>query len=70
MKKQTINAILSTNIRKQVKRNQISLNRLADEAGISRSQLFNVLAEGTSPSIDWLDRLATALDTEVWKLLK
>ena len=45
------------------------MNSLADFAGISRSQLFDVLARRKAPSIDWLSKIAQALDVEPWKLL-
>lgn len=60
---------VARNIRSLADRRGIALNALADFAGVSRSQLFNVLAGASSPSIDWITRVATALGVEPWQLL-
>lgn len=65
-----IERILADNIRDVAKRREISLNRLADLSGVSRSQLYNVLAGGTSASISWITRVATTLEVEPWQLIK
>jgi len=64
-----LRAVVARNIRMHAKRRRIALNSLADFAGISRSQLFDVLARRKAPSIDWLSKIAHALDVEPWKLL-
>ena len=46
------------------------MNAAADFAGVSRSQMFAVLAGETAPSIDWLAKVAEALEVEPWELLR
>ena len=65
-----LRSIVAANIRRLAKRRRVGLNRLADEAGVSRSQLFNVLACTSAPSVGWLAAVAAALDVPAWKLLK
>jgi len=64
-----LRATLARNLRQQAKRRGIALNALADLAAVSRSQLYDVLAKRKAPSIDWLAKVATALDVEAWRLL-
>jgi DNA-binding phage protein len=45
------------------------IGSLADFAEVSRSQLYDVLARRKAPSIDWIARIATALDVDPSKLL-
>lgn len=48
---------------------RLTLNTLADFSGVSRAHLFNVLSGSTSVSLDWIAKLATALELEPWELL-
>ena len=64
-----LRAVLATNVRVLAESRGMTLNALADFAGVSRSQLFNVLACASSPSLDWIARLALALEVEPWELL-
>jgi transcriptional regulator with XRE-family HTH domain len=61
---------VTDNIRRLAKRRGISLNALGGKAGVSRSQLFNVLAGGSMPSLAWLTRIGDALGVEPWQLLR
>ena len=61
--------VLARNIRQTAKKRGTSLNSLADFAGVSRSQLYDVLGSRKAASVDWIARIATALDTEPGKLL-
>jgi lambda repressor-like predicted transcriptional regulator len=61
--------LVARNIRAAAKRKRVALTALADFAGVSRSQVFTVLATTTSPTLDWIARVATALDVEPWQLL-
>lgn len=45
------------------------MNSLADFAGVSRSQLYDMLARRKAASIDWLAKIATALDVPPSQLL-
>lgn len=56
--------LVARNIRAAARKKRLALTALADFAGISRSQLFAVLARATSPTLDWLAKVATALDVE------
>ena len=47
----------------------IALSHLADFAGVSRSHFFDVLAGRKSPTLEWLGRVAGALDADVVALL-
>ncbi len=64
-----LRATVAHNIRVTADERGIALNTLADFAGVSRSQLFNVLGGTSSVSLDWLARIAKALDVEPWELL-
>ena len=64
-----VRALLAENIRAAARSRGLSIERLADFAGVSRSQVFSVLAESTSPTVDWLTKVATALELEPSALL-
>jgi DNA-binding phage protein len=68
-RKKDIRDIIADNIRETAEDREISLNRLADEAQVSRSQLFNVLACKSSPTVEWMDRVAKALKVDVVALV-
>lgn len=56
-------------IRELAKRKRISLNKLADFAGVSRSHLARLLVQARSPTLLTLWRIAAALDANVRDLL-
>jgi transcriptional regulator with XRE-family HTH domain len=64
-----LRALVARNVRLASKRKGIALTALADFAGVSRSQVFAVLKSATSPTLDWIAKVATALDVEPWQLL-
>jgi lambda repressor-like predicted transcriptional regulator len=64
-----LRALVAKNVRAAAKRNGVALTALADFAAVSRSQLFAVLAADTSPTLDWIAKIAAALDIEPWQLL-
>jgi transcriptional regulator with XRE-family HTH domain len=66
---QELRELLAENIRVLAAERGLALNALADFAGVSRAQLFAVLAGTTGPTIDWLAKLAAALEVEPWRLL-
>jgi len=70
VKNKDIRIVVAENIRRVAKRESFGLNELADVAGVSRSQLYNVLAGTSGASLSWLEQIANALDIQVWKLLK
>lgn len=60
------------NLNKQIRDNKLNLglNAFADEAGVSRSQLYDVLAGKKSPTTDWLDKCANVLGVPTYVLMK
>lgn len=47
----------------------MSLNKLADFAGVSRAQLYNFLSGKNDVTLGWLDSVAEALDIDVLELV-
>ncbi|MBL8624119.1 MAG: helix-turn-helix transcriptional regulator [Myxococcales bacterium] len=64
-----LRGVLARNVRQQAKARGLALNSLADFAGVSRSQLYDVLARRKAASIDWLAKIAKALDVPPSQLL-
>jgi transcriptional regulator with XRE-family HTH domain len=64
-----LRVLLAANIRAAAKEKGVALNSLADFAGVSRAQLYSVLAGETSPTVDWLAKVAKPLGHEAWELL-
>lgn len=62
-------ALLAENLRAAAERKGYTLTQLADFATVSRAQLFNVLKCETSPTVEWLTKVAAALEAEPWQLL-
>ena len=69
MEPRELRALVARNVRAIAKRKRVALTALADFAGVSRSQVFAVLKSATSPTLDWIAKVATALDVEPWQLL-
>lgn len=69
MEPRELRNLLAKNIRLAAKRKRVALTALADFAGVSRSQVFAVLKSTTSQTLDWVAKVATALDLEPWQLL-
>jgi transcriptional regulator with XRE-family HTH domain len=64
-----LRAVIAENIRGAARRKRVTINALADFAAVSRAQMFNVLGGTSSPTIDWLAKVAAALEVEPWQLL-
>lgn len=64
-----VRAVVGRNVRAFAKERRITLNRLIDFAETSKGQLYNVLRGTTSPTVDWLTKVANALEVEPWQLL-
>lgn len=56
---------IAKNIRLLAERRGIAITHLPDLAGVGRSSFFNVLAGRGSPTVRWLQLVATALDADV-----
>jgi transcriptional regulator with XRE-family HTH domain len=61
---------VATRIRALAKARRLPLSHLADRAGVSRKQLWNVLCRRKSPTLAWLSKIAAALDVEVIEFLR
>ena len=60
---------LAENIRRAARVRRLGMNRLSDLAGVSRAQLYAVLAGRSSPSLEWLCKIADALELDPSALL-
>ena len=60
---------IAENIRRLAEAKGYPLNSLADFAGVSRAQLYAVLAATTAPTTDWLAKVAAVLEVEPSQLL-
>ncbi len=70
MKSRGIRATLAHNLRRTAEKQGLGVNKLADFAGVSRSQLYDVLGSKKGASVDWIDKIAEVLKMEPWQLLK
>ena len=61
---------LARNIRRAAHARGLGLNQLSDLAGVSRAQLYAVLGGKSSPSLEWLCKVADALDLHPSALLE
>jgi transcriptional regulator with XRE-family HTH domain len=61
---------LIANIKRIAKRRGIVITNLPDRAGVSRSQFWRVLAEGSSPSLNWIERIAIGLGVDAVELFR
>jgi transcriptional regulator with XRE-family HTH domain len=57
-------------LRKERIHREISLNRLAEKAGLSRSMVSYVERGMRNPTLDTLFRIASALDVDLWRTIK
>lgn len=64
-----LRSVFARNVRSSAEARGVSLNSLADFAGVSRAQMYNVLAGNSSPSLDWIAKVATVLECDAWELL-
>src|SRR5205085_4162835 len=61
--------VLGARIRRERAQRRLSLNELAEKAGVSRSMLSAVERGSKAPTVLVLDRIATGLDTSIARLL-
>jgi transcriptional regulator with XRE-family HTH domain len=61
---------IGTNIRSFAKLRGLTLDAVADFAGVSRRQLYSLLAGEHDVTVGWLAKVAEALEVETWKLLR
>jgi transcriptional regulator with XRE-family HTH domain len=60
---------LVRNLKTMAKQRGWSLNRLADASGLSRGAMSHILRQQKSPTLNTLEKLATALEVAVFVLL-
>lgn len=65
----TIQSVVANNIRELVEDSGITFDELVEKAGVSCSHLMRVLALKSSPSIDWVQKIADALDVDIMSLV-
>ena len=65
-----LKAVFAQRVTSLAKRRQLSINRLADFAGISRGFLSDVLRCRKAPTLRTIACVADALEVEPWELLK
>jgi hypothetical protein len=56
-------------IREVAEERGIAVTHLPDRAGVGRSHFWEVMAGRSSPTLDWLGRVAAALDVDVGELV-
>ncbi len=61
---------MAQNVRRATEKQGLGVNKLADFAGVSRSQLYDVLGSKKGASVDWIDKIAEVLKMEPWQLLR
>lgn len=62
--------VFAANVKKRAKRKKVSLNTLAELAGIARSPFYRALSGKSAVTLDRLCKIANALDCEPEDLLR
>ena len=62
--------LFAERVRREARAKGLSVNKLADFSGLSRGFLSEVLRGVKSPSLDTVEKIASALDVEAWQLLR
>ncbi len=70
MKQSPTRQMVADNLRRELEGQSLSMNEFASKSGVSRSQVYDVLAGRKAPSVDWLEKVSDALKIEPWTLLK
>ncbi|MFH1262479.1 MAG: helix-turn-helix transcriptional regulator [Pseudomonadota bacterium] len=60
-----IRKTLAKNIRRIAMAKKMSINALADFADVSRSQLYDILSSRKGATVDWIEKIADALEVSV-----
>lgn len=66
----TARETIAGNIRSLAEQRGMSLDALADFAGVSRRQLYSFLSGEKDATIGWLEKIASALDVDLGDLFK
>lgn len=67
---QAICSQVAESLRKQREKRGLSMNALAERAGLSQQMVSYVERELRTPTLETLLRLAAALEVDLWKLIK
>lgn len=59
---------VAENIREHATRRGLSLNKLADFAGVSQRQLYSFLAGDNDVTLEWVQKVAEALGVDLHDL--
>jgi transcriptional regulator with XRE-family HTH domain len=62
--------IFADRVREAAAAKGLSINRLADFAGLSRGFVSEMLRGQKVPSLETVERIASALEVEPWRLLR
>jgi transcriptional regulator with XRE-family HTH domain len=65
-----LQAIVADNIRSRAEKKGLTLDGLADLAGVSRRQLYNFLAGKNDITLGWLAKITLALEVDPAELLR
>ncbi len=65
-----LQAHLCRNIRRLANHRQVTLSAMADQAGVAKAQLYRVVSGQSSPSLDWIAKLARGLKIDPFSLLQ
>ena len=69
MARRPISDVLADNLRYFAERKGIAVSVLAERAGVSQRQMFGVLSGERSATVGWLEKVATELEIETYRLL-
>lgn len=61
---------VAQSLRKEREKRDLSMNALAERAGLSQQMVSYVERELRTPTLETLLRLAAALEVDLWKLIK
>lgn len=61
--------VLARNLRAVAQRRGLALGAIADFAGVSRSQIYDVVACRKAATVDWIAKVAAALGVGAHRLL-
>jgi transcriptional regulator with XRE-family HTH domain len=65
-----LHRLVAARIRGLAEARHLPLTHLADRAGVSRKQLWNVLNRDASPTLAWLSKIAAVLEVSILDLLR
>lgn len=67
---QAVCARIAQSLRQEREKRRISMNALAERAGLSQQMISYVERELRNPTLETLLRMSAALEVDLWKLIK